>query len=217
MRINLQTVRMAAITLVLPLLSLASEHRQHNVERGQAGGFDFYLFVLSWSPEYCYSHRSAPECAAHKGFVVHGLWPQNADGTYPLNCSTNQPPASNPNVVADIMPPEIIPHEWRQHGTCSGLSGDAYLALMRRLHDSIRIPEQFQAPRSSFASSPRQLKQEFEEANPGLDPADLAIQLHGRYLNAIEVCMSKSAQPRPIACSGVRDATGGTFLVPPVR
>src|ERR1700729_345831 len=49
--------------------------------------FDYYLLNLSWSPEFCYSHPSATECAGRPAFVLHGLWPQNTDGTYPQNCS----------------------------------------------------------------------------------------------------------------------------------
>src|SRR5438309_5449467 len=59
------------------------------------GAFDYYLLNLSWSPEFCYSHRDKPECAQHFAFVLHGLWPQNTDGTYPQNCS-NAPGPANP-------------------------------------------------------------------------------------------------------------------------
>ena len=41
--------------------------------------FDYYLLNLSWSPEFCYSHQSAPECGKGATFVLHGLWPQNAE------------------------------------------------------------------------------------------------------------------------------------------
>src|SRR6201996_9691352 len=50
--------------------------------------FDYYLLNLSWSPEFCHSHPNATECASRATFVLHGLWPQNTDGTYPQNCST---------------------------------------------------------------------------------------------------------------------------------
>src|SRR3974390_1701145 len=45
------------------------------------GNFDYYLLNLSWSPEFCHSHPSAAECAEHATFVLHGLWPQNFDGS----------------------------------------------------------------------------------------------------------------------------------------
>src|SRR5580692_6196384 len=65
--------------------------------------FDYYLLNLSWSPEFCYTHPSATECASHPAFVLHGLWPQNTDGTYPQNCSSTPGPA-DPSQYADIYP-----------------------------------------------------------------------------------------------------------------
>src|SRR5579859_4381594 len=83
-------------------------------------GFDYYLLNLSWSPEFCYSHRDAPECAAHHTFVLHGLWPQNFDGTYPENCSGAPGPA-DPSSFSDVYPDAgLLQHEWKTHGTCSG-------------------------------------------------------------------------------------------------
>jgi ribonuclease T2 len=192
---------------------------QHRTERasGQPGAFDFYLLVLSWSPEFCYSHPSAAQCSKHIGFIVHGLWPQNRDGSYPLNCQTDKAGPANPSAVADIMPPEIIQHEWRTHGTCSGLSGDDYFALIRKIYEGIRIPDRLQASARSFTLSASQLKQEFGKANPNLNPSEMVVQLRGNYLNAVELCESKSLDPAPIPCSGLKDTRGGTFVVPAVR
>jgi ribonuclease T2 len=113
------------------------------------------------------------------------------------------------------MPPEIVLSEWRKHGTCTGLSGDEYLALIRRLYDSIRIPPKLAAPRQSFALQPALLKEEFHRANPSLAPQDIVVQLRQRYLNAVEICFSKTGSPIP--CSNLKDAPNGRFLVPPVR
>ena len=89
-------------------------------------GFDYYLLNLSWSPEFCHSHPDAPECATHSTFVLHGLWPQNYDGTYPENCSSASGP-SDPAAYRDIYPDQgLLQHEWRTHGTCSGLSADPF-------------------------------------------------------------------------------------------
>ncbi len=212
-------MRCLKVTAALLALALGCypSHRRNRSSSGQAGVFDYYLLVLSWSPEFCHSKPSAAECGKHQGFIVHGLWPQNNDGSYPSNCRTTQPPPANYSSVADIMPPELVRHEWQQHGTCSGLSGDNYLALIRRAFESINIPGQWKAPQSSFALAPRKLKQQFEQANLHLNDSEMAIQLRGRYLNAVEFCLSKSQNPAPVTCSNVRDAAGGTFLVPPVR
>lgn len=173
--------------------------------------------MLSWSPEFCHSHPSAEQCSKHIGFIVHGLWPQNNNGTWPENCPTNQSPPTSVSPVADIMPQEIVAHEWQAHGTCSGLGGDAYLALIRRVHDSIRIPSDLQNPTGNTTAHPTDLKRDFEQANPGLTDNEIAVQLHAGYLNAVEFCLSKSSSPAPVACSGVRDASRSTFRVPRVR
>jgi ribonuclease T2 len=209
--------RRVAIALLAISLCAYASHRQRRPRSGQAGVFDFYLLVLSWSPEFCHSQPNAAECGAHTGFLVHGLWPQNSDGSYPFNCRTNQPPPTDTSAVADIMPPEIIQHEWQQHGTCSGLAGNDYLALIRKTFASIHVPNQFRAPASSFTISPGKLKQAFEASNSGLADSNIAIQLRGHYLNAVEFCLSRGPNPSPVTCSNVKDVSGGTFIVPPVR
>ncbi len=212
---------MRILKLFVALLALAitcyPSHRRRQPHSGTAGVFDFYLFVLSWSPEFCHSRPDAAECGAHAGFVVHGLWPQNKDGTYPSRCQTNQPGPTNPSSMSDVMPQEIVQHEWEQHGTCSGLSGDAYFALIRRVAASVKIPGELKTPGASLTTRPHDLKQQFERANRDLNDAEIAIQTRGNYLNAVEFCVSKSQNPVPLACSNVPDTTRGTFVVPPVR
>ncbi len=107
------------------------EERQGSREGGgaddQVGRFDFYLLTLSWSPEFCATHPGKPECAAAPGFVLHGLWPQNNDGTYPQHCS-DAPGPQDTAALRDLFPDAgLLEHEWETHGTCSGLSPDTYL------------------------------------------------------------------------------------------
>ena len=46
--------------------------------------------------------------------------------------------------MLDIMPSKkLIFHEYRKHGTCSGLGVDGYFDLARRLHDKVQIPTRF--------------------------------------------------------------------------
>ncbi len=209
--------KVTAALLALSSLCYPSHKRNQRAHAGQAGVFDFYLLVLSWSPEFCHSKPTAAQCSAHTGFIVHGLWPQNNDGSYPHGCQTDKPGPTNPSAVADIMPAEIIEHEWKEHGTCSGLSGDDYFALIRKVYKSVHIPDGFRAPASSFSTSPQKLKSDFERVNSGLSDSNVVIQLNGNYLNAVEFCVAKGSQPSAASCSGVPDAHRGTFIVPPVR
>ena len=212
----MRPLQLISLLLVFSLGCFPS-HRRHKSRSVETGAFDFYILVLAWAPEFCYSHPDASECSTHSGFVVHGLWPQNSDGSYPSNCATNHPPPSDFSSLADIMPQEIIRHEWQTHGTCSGLSGDAYFALIRRAFESVTIPADLKAPSSSSTMHPRELKQDFEKVNASLNDSEIAVQLRGRYLNAVEICLSKTEALKPAACSNVRDASGGSFIVPPVR
>ena len=85
----------------------------------QPGAFDYYVFNLSWSPEFCATHPDAHECAARPGFIIHGLWPQNTDGTYPEDCANPMRPTI-PEAYIDLIPSiSLIEHEWVAHGTCS--------------------------------------------------------------------------------------------------
>jgi ribonuclease T2 len=212
-------MRVLSTAVCFLVVSLAvAALRMHGQQPGQPGQFDYYLLTLSWSPEFCHGHPNAPECGGHHGFMVHGLWPQYSNGTWPAGCQTSQPAPTDTSPVANIMPPDIIEHEWEKHGTCSGLSGNDYFALIRKVFDSIQIPSQFASPTSSFTMRPGALKNDFEKSNPGLSDQDMAIQLKSRrYLNAVEICLTKDNSPKPTACSNVEDIHGGTFIVPPVR
>src|SRR5271167_873888 len=109
-------------------------------EQAAPGQFDFYLLNLSWSPEFCATHGDSPECGRNLGFVVHGLWPQNANGDYPQHCS-DAPGPSNPQANTDIMPTaSLVEHEWQTHGTCSGLAADNYFAAIHKAYAGVRIP-----------------------------------------------------------------------------
>lgn len=177
--------------------------------KGAPGDFDFYLLTLSWSPEFCSTHRSAAECAAHAGFVLHGLWPQNTNGTYPENCS-DAPGPSNPQQYSDIFPdPGLLQHEWKTHGTCSGLAPDAYLQLARRAFQSVHTPDALNNLSQQTSEPPATILGQFAAANTGVPQSSLALSCGNNYLTAVEVCLSKdlhaiSCQVRTCAAQSVK-------------
>src|SRR5437660_1386472 len=129
---------------------------------GKAGEFDYYLLVLSWSPEFCHGKPGAAECKDHRGFLLHGLWPQYKNGKYPVDCATTQAAPTDLSKIKQIMPPEIVVHEWQKHGTCSGLSGDAYFRIAESVFESVKIPADLTAPTQTATSRPAALKKDFE-------------------------------------------------------
>ena len=174
-----------------PLSSSRRTRRRRAAVSAQPGDFDYYLLTLSWSPEFCATHTS-PECAAHPGFVVHGLWPQNNDGTYPENCS-NAPGPANPQGDTDLQPTvSLVEHEWQTHGTCSGLAADAYFSTIRQAFHEITIPPSLTHVQSAETVAPQVLLQQFASANPRLPANAFVLSCGNNYLTAVEVCLTKS-------------------------
>jgi len=183
-------------------------------ERAQStgSGFDYYLLNLSWSPEFCYSHPSAVECAAHDTFVLHGLWPENNDGTYPENCS-NAPGLADPGPYSDLYPDRgLLEHEWRTHGTCSGLSADAFFATVRRAYQSVKIPPALANLKAQASIAPEDILGLFTESNPEIPRASLVLSCGHNYLTAVEVCVDKELHPVP--CNGVRSCRANVVRIP---
>jgi ribonuclease T2 len=211
-------VPIVLLLLFLPiaagLLLGSNRHRQKQHATGQPGAFDYYVLALSWSPEFCQMHPTKPECTSGKfGFVVHGLWPQFADG-YPENCST-APGLADPSRMADIMPDAgLVAHEWTTHGTCSGLDADAYFKLVRQAFESVKVPGRLASPKKGFSVTPQELKAAFVAVNQRLKAEDLAVSCGNNYLTEISVCMDKQLKPR--ACVGLRDCRANVIKVAPV-
>ena len=183
------------------------------LEPSAAEPFDYYLLNLSWSPEFCHSHPNATECSQHSGFVLHGLWPQFNNGTFPENCST-EPGPSNPAAYSDIYPdPGLLIHEWRTHGTCSGLSPDAFFTLARNAFHSVAIPSTLSHLDHPISMPPSQILDLFTEANPSIPRSSFALSCGNNYLTAIEVCLNKNAQPTP--CGPIRSCRANTVRITP--
>ena len=188
--------RYALIIAVLCVAALAvaqdqrapwpSEYFNPKPPANAAGDFDYYALVLSWSPTHCIASegdRDEMQCERRDGqrygFVVHGLWPQFEKG-YPERCRTAWRPFVPEDVIAsmrDIMPSRnLVIHEYKAHGTCSGLQPAPYFALARRAFASIRIPDRYQNPLEPQYVSARELEGDLLRANPQLRPEMIAVR-----------------------------------------
>lgn len=177
------------------------------------GVFDFYLLTLSWSPEFCVTHRQAAECAAHPGFVLHGLWPQNNDGSYPEHCSDAAGP-NDPQAYRDILPDvHLLEHEWQTHGTCSGMGPDAYFGAARQAERRVVVPRDLQRVSSELQLTPQQILGDFAQANPGLAQGSFALSCGNNRLTAVEVCLTKDL--KATSCNGVRSCRANVVKVTP--
>jgi ribonuclease T2 len=184
-----------------------------SIQAAAAQPFDYYLLNISWSPEYCHSHPAAIECAQHAHFVLHGLWPQNFDGSYPQNCSNAQGPA-DPSQFSDVYPDRgLLRHEWRTHGTCSGLSPDAFFTAARHALHTVAIPTELTSLDHQISMPPSQLLDLFANSNPSFPKASLVLSCGNNYLTAIQVCLNKALQP--IACGPIHACRANSIRITP--
>ena len=175
--------------------------------------FDYYLLNLSWSPEFCLSHRTAPECGKGATFVLHGLWPQNSDGSYPQNCGDAPGPA-DPSQYSDIYPDQgLLQHEWHTHGTCSGLSPNAFFTTARAAFKSFTVPLKLAQLTAQITLPPDQILSLVTQSNPSIGTNSLALSCGNNYLTAVEVCLDKHLHP--IACGPVRSCRANIVRIPP--
>ncbi len=194
-----------------------SESRRSRRGRGedQNASFDFYLLNLSWSPEFCHSHPDAAECAQHRAFTLHGLWPQRLNGGYPEHCS-DEPGPQDPARFRDIYPDAgLLRHEWQKHGTCSGLDPDTFFQKARAATNNLRIPSQLTGLDHPISMPPEAILSLFLESNPSLPRASLALSCGNNFLTAVELCLDK--QLHPMSCGSIRSCRANTVRIPPVR
>lgn len=187
--------------------------------------FDFYVLALSWSPTFCASAKAAgnrDQCGDGKryGLVVHGLWPQN-EGGYPENCPTDQPrrvPDKLGRTLFDIMPSMgLIGHQWRKHGTCSGLSQMDYFALTRAAYERIRIPDTLKAAEKTMTVDVDAIETQFTRANAGLSRQALAITCERGKLSEIRVCLTPELAFRDCPAIDAQACSLPSVTVPPAR
>ena len=195
---------------------LLTMHCPLNAQRpARPGDFDFYVFTLSWSPQFCAEHQEKAECHVRgNNFVVHGLWPQWKNGTWPQTCSSQSGP-SNPRDESDVMADvSLVEHEWAKHGTCSGLSVADYFQLIRTVRSSISTPDIFLHFSQSAQMAPAAVKAAFLAKDPQLSEPDIVVGCANNTLVQVQICITKDGTPT--ACSGLRDCRAKRISVLPV-
>jgi ribonuclease I len=158
-------------------VGVTHEPRRGGVRPLAANGFDFYLLAMTLHPAFCAEHARKAECRTGEPvpLSIHGLWPESLQpGTYPRDCAG---PALDldPGLALELAPlmpgmaDDLHVHEWRSHGTCSGLADDEYfrqtLELARRIDRVLRAKLTTLAGQSTSASELRALAEQYD---PGL-------------------------------------------------
>lgn len=211
----LRLLAMAAL-LSLPLPAAAEGER--------AGDFDYYVLALSWTPTWCALEgdaRGAPECEAGegRGFTLHGLWPQDEIG-WPSYCRTAAAPPTRKQTAAmtDVMGSAGLAfHQWRKHGSCSGLGASAYFAAARAANAAIVRPSAMHALGREVTLPASVVEDAFLDANPDLEADGVTVTCRAGRVQEVRICLTRELEPRACGADVMRDCDLDRALLSPVR
>ncbi|WP_299673629.1 ribonuclease T2 [uncultured Roseobacter sp.] len=198
----------------LPLA--AQDHR--------AGEFDYYVLSLSWSPNWCALEgdaRGSEQCEAHHdhGWILHGLWPQYERG-YPEYCHSSEraPSRRMTGEMADIMGTSGLAwHQWKKHGTCSGLDAAGYYARSRDAYGRITRPAVFRGLETAVRLPPSVVEEAFLEANPKLTAQGITITCREGHIQEARICLTRDLELRTCGADVLRDCSAPNALFTPIR
>jgi ribonuclease T2 len=214
--------------VILALAVLLAFSAGASAKQPRAGAFDYFVLALSWSPTYCATdsgQNDDSQCAPGRryAFVVHGLWPQYQQG-WPQNCATNETWVSQYEIDAmmPVMPSKkLIIHEWKKHGSCSGVSQSDYFKATRLLFDKVKIPARYLSPTADVITTPDQLVTDFVKTNKGLSADMLSVQCGNSKdrarLAELRVCLDKRGNFGRCGGNEARFCRAKQLVMPQVR
>lgn len=194
-------IRTALTAVFVAFAALAVQARHHHARAsGQAGQFDYYVLSLSWAPTYCLTHTDdGQECSGKGyGFVLHGLWPQYDAGGYPENCTTQFDLSAEAAAKGRSLYPSerLMQHEWREHGTCSGLDAREYFNTADRATAVLKIPAVMAAPHTDQRLTAERIATLFQGSNAQLPDGAMTVTCNRAELSEIRVCLTRDLKPR---------------------
>ena len=182
--------------------------------------FDYYVLALSWSPSFCEGRPDSDQCGKGLRFVTHGLWPQYERG-YPQNCFTDANRRVSGGLLRayqDLAPSRgLLAHQWRKHGSCTGLSAEEYFRTARRARARVAIPAALAGASKSVRIDPRVVETAFMQANPGLDRDEVTITCKRGDLAEVRVCLPRDLEPRRCGPDVIRDCSQRQVDLPAPR
>lgn len=234
-----------ALAVAVLLAAAPAEARSHRAAAA-SDGFDSFLLSLSLAPSFCAlspANQAKQECQTlteadfeQTPLTVHGLWP-NRNGVsvnlQPHDCGGPPLGPLPDSVRADLqryMPggPGLERYQWRKHGTCSGLSPEAYFAaivdLARKANETIGAAMQEHGMLGQQARI-TDLVSAVAARDPALAPAIVVDCRQPRgggeaLVEEIRIVLSKALQPMPASRVGLGQNSGcprGVGLVPAVN
>ncbi len=135
---------------LIGLVLMAPAAARHRHQEGTHRSFDYYLLSLSVTSSFCAlsaANAARVECLSlnqaafeQTPLTVHGLWPNRTGASVnlqPHDCSDApfKVAESLKDALERYMPAGagLQRYEWHKHGTCSGLSSEAYFSTLVEL------------------------------------------------------------------------------------
>lgn len=154
---------------------------------------------------------------------MHGLWPQFEEGSID-NCDTRERwvPEALIARLRPIMPSKsLVIHEWRKHGTCSGLSMRSYFELTETLYRKVRIPARYLSPTSPIVTDVDEIEDDFVTTNGGLGADMLSLECArdgGRIrLSEVRICFALDGRFTSCRSEGRRSCGSARLVIPPLK
>lgn len=167
---------------------------------------DYYTLAVSLSPAFCELNpgKAAGSRQCREGFalIVHGLWPEAYRGRPPEDCERGAPRLS-PQVqrAAEAVMPDagLRRHEWSKHGSCSGLTADAYFSLLNKEYKEVQWPALLTDTRGRDKVVERRLVLDaLKKANPGLPERGVYLRCQGKgrppLLSEVRICLTAQGE-----------------------
>lgn len=192
--------------------SLATDYdvllKQDPIGRNSKAKTDYYMLVLSWSPAFCakLQQRYAqhlPKSVQYQcgetqqfGWIIHGLWPQNAKARrvaeHPRFCQGDLKPLPR-ELIEEFMPESpdarLLQGEWEKHGACAFKEARRYFEKQRELYQALALP--------NYELSGSALLRWLKKNNPSLADKNLNARR-----NELFICYD--LQWQPMDCPRVR-------------
>ena len=82
-------------------------------------------------------------------------------------------------------------HEWREHGTCTGLDAAHYFRAVQYARDEFTIPAAFVRPEARVSLAPAEIVRQFVAANANLTADSMAVTCERGELTELRFCLTR--------------------------
>jgi ribonuclease T2 len=175
----------------------------------QNNGYTYYVFASEWAGSICQENSCTYTNIPTNWFNIHGLWPTNAAGTGPENCTgpifnplalTQQTLAQMATYWSGLYSDDdtFYAHEWEKHGTC-WQDSDGNQREEDFFTKALAVAHQVDvyAALATGGVTPRSEPYTYDDIKNALNTAfgDVMVQCQSDNLNEVQVCLDLKYNP----------------------